>query len=74
MDESSSVQAHVLKMIKWIERLAVLGVELPVEMSTDLIQSLLDSFSQFIVNLNMNKIKASLPELLNMLTPAEGNL
>ena len=37
MDESSSVQAHVLKMIEWIKRLAVLGVELPVEMSTDLI-------------------------------------
>ena len=37
MAESSFVQAHVLKMIEWIERLAVLGVELPVEMSTYLI-------------------------------------
>ena len=75
MVESSSVQSHVLKMIEWIERLAVLGVELPVEMSTDLIlQSLPDSFSQFIVNFNMNKIQTSLPELLNMLTTAEGNL
>ena len=46
MAESSYVQAHVLKMIEWIERLAVLEVELLVEMSTDLIlQSLLDSFS-----------------------------
>ena len=54
MAESSSVQAHVLQMIKWIERLAVLGVELLVEMSTDLILS--DSFSRFIVNFNMNKI------------------
>ena len=61
MAESSSVQSHVLKMIEWIETLAVLGVELPVEMSTDLIlHSLLDSFSQFIVNFNMNKIQASL--------------
>ena len=75
MAESSSVQAHVLKMIEWIERLAVLGVELPVDMSTDLIlQSLPESFSQFIVNFNMNKIQASLPQLLNMLTTAEGNL
>ena len=74
MAESSSVLAHVLKMIKWIERLSMLEVELLVEMSTDLIQSLLDSISQFIVNLNMNKIQDSLPELLNMLTPAEGNL
>ena len=37
MAESSSVQAHVLKMIEWIERLSVLGVELHVEMSTNLI-------------------------------------
>ena len=75
MAESSSIQAHVIKMIEWIEMLAVLGVELPDEMSTNLIlQTLPDSFSQFIVNFNMNKIHASLPELLNMLTTAEGNL
>ena len=75
MAESSSVQAHVLKMIEWIDRLAVLGVELPIEMSTDLIlQYLPDSFSQFIVNFNMNKIQASLPKLLNMLTTTEENL
>ena len=65
MAESSSVQAHVLKMIEWIERLVVLRVELLVEMSTYLIlQSLLDSFSQFIVNFNMNKIQASHPNML----------
>ena len=75
MAKSSSAQAHVLKMIEWIERLAVLGVELPVEMSMDLIlQSLPDYFSQFIVNFNMNKIQASLPELLSMLTTTEENL
>ena len=46
MVESSSVQEHVLNMIGWIKRLAVLGVELPAEISTNLIlQSLLDSFS-----------------------------
>ena len=46
MAESSSIQAHVLKMIEWIKRLVVLEVELLVEMSTDLIrQSLSDSFS-----------------------------
>ena len=75
MAELSSVQSHVLEMIEWIERLVVLGVELPVEMSTDLIlQSLPDSFSQFIVKFNMNKIHASRLELLNMLTTAEGKL
>ena len=75
MAKLPSVKAHVLKMIEWIERLAVLGVELPIEMSTELIlQSLLDSFSQFIVNFNMNNIHASLPELLYMLITTEGNL
>ena len=45
MAESSLVQAHVLKMIEWIERLAMLKVELHLDMSKDLIlQSLLDSF------------------------------
>ena len=57
MVESSFVQAHVLKMIEWIERLAMLAVERSVEMSTNLLlQSLLDFFSQFIVNFDMNKI------------------
>ena len=75
MAESSSVQAHVLKMIEWIKRLVVLGVELPVEMSTNrILQSLPESFSQIIFYSNMNKIHASLLELLNMLTTAEGNL
>ena len=58
----------MLKMIECIERLVVLRVELPVEISTNLIiLSLIDSFCQFIVNFNMKKIHASLPKLLNML-------
>ena len=45
MAESSSVHAHVLKMIESVERLAVLRVELPVKMSTDLfLKTLPDSF------------------------------
>ena len=53
----------------------MLGIELPIEMSIDLIfQSLLSSFSQFIINFNMNKIQTSLLELLNMLSNIEGNL
>ena len=54
--KSSSLQEHALKIIEWIKWLVVLEVEL-VEMSIDLIlQSLLDYFSQFIINFNMNKI------------------
>ena len=37
-----------------------------------ILQSLPDSFSQFIINFNMNKIDVSLPELLNMSKNAEG--
>ena len=73
--KSSLVYARVLKMIEWIEKLVVLGVELPIEMSTNLIlQSLLDSFSQFIVNFNLNNIYASLLDLLNIFTTIKGNL
>ena len=75
MAEGSSVQTHVLKMIEWIERLDALGFSLNKELSVDIIlQSLPESFSQFIVNFNMNKIQATLAELLNMLKTAEGNL
>ena len=62
-------------MIEWIDRLSVIGVELLVEKSTYLIiQSLLHSFSQFILNFNINNIETSLLELLNMLITAKGNL
>ena len=53
----------------------VFEVELPIKMSIDLIlQPLPNSFSQFIVNFNMNKMLISLLELLNMVTTTEGNL
>ena len=57
MAESSSIHAHVLKMIEWIKKLVVLKVGLLVEMSSGLIlQSLINSFFYFIINFNMNKI------------------
>ena len=44
------------------------------ELSQDLIlQSLFDSFSQFVINYHMNKLNISLPELLNMLKIAESH-
>ena len=44
------------------------------ELNQDLIlQSLLDSFSQFVLNYHMNKLNLSLPKLLNMLKIAEGH-
>ena len=72
MAEGSSVSAHVLKMIGLIEKLADLGHIFDNELSIDLIlQSLPDSYSQFIMNFNMNKLECSLTELLNMLKTAE---
>ena len=45
------------------------------ELSQDLIlQSLPESFSQFVVNYHMNKLNSSLPELLNMLKTAESHI
>ena len=68
MFEGTLILNHVLKMIEWIEKLTRLGIILEDDHCVDLIlQSLLDSFSQFIINFNMNKIDVSLPELLNML-------
>ena len=46
-----------------------------VELKVDLIlQSLINSFEQFIVNYHMNKLDCNLPELINMLVTAKGIL
>ena len=75
MAEGSSVSAHVLKMIGFIEKLSSLGFIMDHELSIDLVlQSLPDSYSQFIMNFNMNKIECTLPELLNMLKTVEPNV
>ena len=75
MSEGSPVGPHVLEMINLIKKLARLGFLMDHELSVDLVlQSLPPSFSQFILNYNMNKLKASLSKLLNMLRSAEPNL
>ncbi|KAK9208921.1 hypothetical protein WN944_001282 [Citrus x changshan-huyou] len=66
------VNEHVLKMIDYIEQLEALNFSIDGELAIDLIlQSLLDSFSQLIMNFNMNKMECSLAELLKMLNTAE---
>ncbi|KAA3450189.1 polyprotein [Gossypium australe] len=73
--EGSPVGPHVLKMIGYIESLSKLGFPLSQELATDVIlQSLPDSYSQFVLNFNMNEIDKTLPQLLSMLRTAEGNL
>src|ERR1044072_3703464 len=73
--EGSQVGPHVLKMIGYIENLERLGFPLGQEFAVDLIlQSLPDSYSQFVMNYNMNEIEKTLPELLSMLRIAEQNI
>ncbi|KAH6771282.1 GRF zinc finger / Zinc knuckle protein [Perilla frutescens var. hirtella] len=63
---NSHVGPHVLKMIDLIEQLEKLGYVI--------LQSLHESFSQFIVNFNMNKMSCELHEMLNMLIDYENQV
>ena len=75
MAEGTQVGPHVLKMIGYIEKLATLGFMMDFELSIDLIlQSLPDSFSQFVMNFNMNNMERTLSQLMNMLKTAEADM
>ncbi|KAK8713562.1 hypothetical protein V6N13_148775 [Hibiscus sabdariffa] len=75
MSEGSPVGAHVIKMMGYIQTLEKLGFALNDKLAIDVVlQSLPDSFSQFILNFNMNEIEKTLPQLLGMLRTAEGNM
>ncbi|KAK8606395.1 hypothetical protein V6N13_030678 [Hibiscus sabdariffa] len=75
MSEGSSVGAHVIKMMGYIQTLEKLGFALNDELAIDVIlQSLSDSFNQFVLNFNMNEINKTLPQLLGMLRTAESNM
>ena len=66
------MNTHVLKMITYIEKLDQLGFVMDHELSIELIlQSLPQSFSQFIMNYHMNKLDSTLSKLFNMLKTAE---
>ena len=75
MAEGNLIGPHVLKMIGYIENLEKLGFPLGQELATDVIlQSLPESYGQFVLNYNMNKIDKTLPQLLGMLRIAEANM
>ena len=74
MTEGTSVRTYVLKMIDLITCLGQLGFAMDGELSQNLIlQSLPDSFSQFVINYHMNKLNTSLSKLLNMLKTVESH-
>ncbi|XP_018626862.2 uncharacterized protein [Nicotiana tomentosiformis] len=64
MAEGSSVRDHVLKMMSLLNELEVLGVVIDKESQRP------DSFQQFLLNYNMNKMDLSLAKLLNELQAA----
>ncbi|KAK8547495.1 hypothetical protein V6N12_031632 [Hibiscus sabdariffa] len=75
MSEGSPVGAHVIKMMGYIQALEKLGFPLNIELAFDVVlQSLADSFNQFVLNFNMNEINKTLPQLLGMLRTAESNM
>ncbi|KAK8686028.1 hypothetical protein V6N13_125056 [Hibiscus sabdariffa] len=75
MSERSPVGAHVIKMMGYIQTLEKLGFPLNDELAVDVVlQSLLDSFNQFVLNFNMNEINKTLPQLLSMLQTTENNM
>ena len=75
MAEGTSVSAHVLKMKGYIEHLDRLGFPLSQELATDLIlNSLPDSYGQFVMNYNMNEMDKFISELHTMLKTAEQNI
>ena len=75
MAEGTKVRDHVLIMMGHLNELLVYGAEIDGETQIDIIlQSLTDSFENFRMNYNMNKLNFSLAELLKELQAAEGLL
>ncbi|KAK8997814.1 hypothetical protein V6N11_012351 [Hibiscus sabdariffa] len=75
MSEGSPVGAHVIKMMGYIKTLEKLGFPFKDELATDVVlQSLSDSFNQFVLNFNMNEINKTLPQLLGMLRTTKGKM
>ena len=75
MAEGASVSAHVIKMKGYIEHLDRLGFPLRQELATDLIlNSLPDSYGQFVMNYNINEMDKSISEMHTMLKTVEQNI
>ena len=72
MSKGSPMRPYVLKMIGFITRFEQLGWTMDHDLSIDFVlTSLPESYSQFVLNFNMNKIETTLSGLLNMLAQAE---
>ena len=75
MYDGQSVHEYYLIMIKDLEKLEKLDMSMDKELQIDLIlQSLIDSHGQFVVNFHRNKIQCIIYELVNMLVTTEESL
>ncbi|KAH0711175.1 hypothetical protein KY284_012602 [Solanum tuberosum] len=71
-EQNRAAKEHVLKLMSYLNELEILGAEIDKESQVEMIlQTLPDSFQQFRLNYNMNKIDMSLAKLLNELRAAE---
>ncbi|XP_050212130.1 uncharacterized protein LOC126662250 [Mercurialis annua] len=74
LSEGKDVGEHVNMMIRCIERLEGLDFIMDFNLQTDMIlQSLPDSYGNFITNYYMNRIECTLAELSSMLITAQKN-
>ena len=72
MRDGQSVQDHCLMMIKNLEELEKLKVRLDLDLQDDIIlQSLTNTYGQFIINYHMHKLQNTLAELMNMLVTTD---
>ena len=70
-----NVRDHCLKMMGHISTAEVMGAKMDQEMKIDMIlESLPNSFGQFKMNYNMNKLKLTPVELMHELESAERSL
>ena len=75
MAEGASVSPHVLKMKGYIDHLERLGFPISQELATDMIlNSLPESYDQFVINYNMNNMEKSISELYGMLKTAKQSI
>ena len=75
MHDRQSVHDHCMTIIKDLEELEKLGLNIQRKLKINLIlQFLISLFGQFIINYYMNKLDYNLSELVNMLVTTEGTL
>ena len=75
IEEGTSLVQHALKMYEYIESFNQLGYWMDFELSIDLIlESLPNTFAQFVLEFRINYIMSTIPDLINLLKIVEGKL